>query len=81
MVGVGLARSAATQVKEQPSEVVELKSLTASVQETIKAESSGRRGRSGKKEDDANGKCGIMMSSSERPEKSRASTSIQTANS
>ena len=56
MVGVGLACSAAAQPKEQPGEVVELKSLPASVQETIEQKAAGGEVVQVKREDDANGK-------------------------
>ena len=56
MVGVGLACSVAAQLKEQPGEVVELKSLPASVQQTIKQKAAGGEVVQVKREDDANGK-------------------------
>ena len=56
MVGVGLACSAAAQLKEQPGEVVELKSLPASVQQTINQKAAGGEVVQVKREDDTNGK-------------------------
>lgn len=56
MVGVGLASSATAQLKEQPGEVVELKSLPASVQDTINQKAAGGEIVEVKREDDANGK-------------------------
>ena len=56
MVGIGLACSAAAQLKEQPGEAVELKSLPASVQQTIKQKAAGGEIVRVKREDDANGK-------------------------
>ena len=55
-VGVGLACSATAQPKEQPGEVVELKSLPVSVQETIEQKAAGGEVVQVKKEDDTNGK-------------------------
>ena len=51
-----LACSAIAQLKEQPGEVVELKSLPASVQQTIKQKTAGGEVVQVKREDDANGK-------------------------
>ena len=56
MVGVGLACSAAAQLKEQPGEVVELRSLPASVQQRINQKAAGEEVVQVKREDDANGK-------------------------
>src|SRR5215472_686867 len=56
IVAVGLACSATAQVNEQPGEVVELNSLPASVQETIKQKSAGGEVVQVKREDDSNGK-------------------------
>ena len=56
MVGIGLACSAAAQLKEQPGEAVELKSLPASVQQTINQKAAGGEIVQAKREDDANGK-------------------------
>ena len=56
MVGVGLACSAIAQLKEQPGEVVELRSLPASVQQTINQKAAGGEIVQVKREDDANGK-------------------------
>jgi hypothetical protein len=56
MVGVGLACSATAQLKEQPGEVVELKSLPASVQQTINQKAAGGEVVQVKREDDTNGK-------------------------
>src|SRR6266550_7027079 len=52
----GLACNVAAQLKEQPGEVVELKSLPASVQQTIKQKTAGGEVVQVKREDDANGK-------------------------
>ena len=56
IAGVGLACSAVAQLKEQPGEVVELKSLPASVQQTIYQKATGGEGVQVKREDDTNGK-------------------------
>jgi len=56
MVAIGLACSAAAQGNEHPGEVVELKSLPASVQDTIKQKAAGGEVVQVKREDDANGK-------------------------
>lgn len=56
VVGIGLVCSAAAQLKEQPGEVIELKSLTASVQQTINQKAAEERSGQVKREDDANGK-------------------------
>jgi uncharacterized membrane protein YkoI len=56
MVGVGLACSAAAQPKEQPGEVVELKSLPAFVQQTINQNATGGEVVQVKREDDTDGK-------------------------
>ena len=56
MVGVGLACSAAAQLKEQPGEVVELKSLPASVLQTINQKAAGGEVIQVKREHDTNGK-------------------------
>ncbi len=55
-VGAGLAVSAAAQVRQQPGEMVHVKSLPASVQETINSKAAGREVVRIKREDDANGK-------------------------
>ncbi len=56
MVGIGLACSAAAQLKEQPGEAVELKSLPASVQNTINQKAAGGEVVQVRREDDSNGK-------------------------
>jgi len=56
IVGVGLACRAAAQLKEQPGEVVKLRSLPASVQQTINQKAAGEEVVQVKREDDANGK-------------------------
>ena len=55
-IGAGLAFSAAAQLKEQPGEMVELNSLPAAVQQTIKGKAAGGEIVRIKREDDANGK-------------------------
>jgi uncharacterized membrane protein YkoI len=55
-ISVGLAFSAVAQLREQPGEMVELKSLPASVQQTINKEAAGGEIVQVKREDDANGK-------------------------
>ena len=52
----GLACSAIAQLKEQPGEVIELKSLPASVQQTINQKAAGGKVVQVKREDDSNGK-------------------------
>src|SRR5439155_19952953 len=52
----GLACSAIAQLKEQPGEVIELKSLPASVQQTINQKAAGGKVVQVKREDDTNGK-------------------------
>ena len=63
IVGVGLACSAAARPKEQPGEVVELKSLPASVQETIEQKAAAGEVVQVKREDDTNGKwnCEVVV--------------------
>ena len=56
MLGVGLACSGAAPLKEQPGEVVELKSLPASVQQRIKQKAAGEEVVQVRREDDSNGK-------------------------
>jgi len=55
-IGVGLAFSAAAQLREQPGEKIELQSLPASVQQTINQKAAGGEIVQAKREDDANGK-------------------------
>src|SRR5437667_8139141 len=55
-ISAGLAFSAAAQLREQPGEMVEVKSLPASVQQTINKEAAGGEIVQVKREDDANGK-------------------------
>ena len=55
-IGLGLAFSAAAQPGAQPGEMVDVKSLPASVQQTINQEVAGGEIVEVKREDDANGK-------------------------
>src|SRR5438105_7503626 len=55
-IGVGLAFIAAAQLREQPGEKIELKSLPASVQQTINQKAAGGEIVQVKREDDVNGK-------------------------
>ena len=55
-ISAGLAFSAAAQLREQPGEMVEVKSLPVSVQQTINKEAAGGEIVQVKREDDANGK-------------------------
>jgi len=55
-ISAGLAFSAAAQFTEQPGEMVELKSLPASVQQTINQRAAGGEIVRVKREDDANGR-------------------------
>ena len=55
-LGVGLAFSVAAQGKEQPGEMVEMKSLPASVQQTINQKAAGGEIVQIKREGDVNGK-------------------------
>jgi uncharacterized membrane protein YkoI len=56
VIGAGLACSAVAQVTEQPGEKVQMKSLPASVQQTISQQAAGGEIVRVKREDDANGK-------------------------
>ena len=56
IIGAGLACSVAAQVTEQPGEKVQVKSLPASVQQTISQQAAGGEIVRVKREDDANGK-------------------------
>jgi uncharacterized membrane protein YkoI len=56
VIGTCLAFSVAAQVKEQPGEMVELKSLPAAVQQTIDQKAAGGEIVRVKREDDVNGK-------------------------
>ncbi len=56
VIAAGLAFSAVAQQREQPGEMVELKSLPASVQQTINQRTAGGEVVQVKREDDANGK-------------------------
>ena len=56
MIGTCLAFSVAAQIKEQPGEMVELKSLPAAVQQTINEKAAGGEIVRVKREDDVNGK-------------------------
>jgi len=56
VIGVGLACGVAAQVRQQPGEMVQMKSLPASVQQTISQKSAGGEIVRVKREDDANGK-------------------------
>jgi hypothetical protein len=55
-ISVGLAFSAAAQLRGRPGEMVEVKSLPASVQQTINQQAAGGEVVQVKREDDANGK-------------------------
>jgi uncharacterized membrane protein YkoI len=55
-IGAGLALSAAAQIREQPGEKVDVKSLPASVQQTINQKAAGGEIVRVKREDDANGR-------------------------
>ena len=55
-IGAGLALSAAAQVREQPGEKVDVKSLPAPVQQTINQKAAGGEIVEVKREDDANGR-------------------------
>lgn len=56
VIGVGLACGAVAQVGQQPGEMVQMKSLPASVQQTISQKAAGGEIVQVKREDDANGK-------------------------
>jgi hypothetical protein len=56
VITAGFAFSAAAQVRQQPGEKVDLKSLPASVQQTISQRAAGGEIVRVKREDDANGK-------------------------
>jgi hypothetical protein len=56
VIGAGLAFGVFAQAKEQMGEMVELKSLPAAVQQTIKEKAAGGEVVRVKREDDANGK-------------------------
>jgi uncharacterized membrane protein YkoI len=56
VISAGLAFGVSTQAKEQMGEKVELKSLPAAVQQTIKEQAAGGEIVRVKREDDANGK-------------------------
>ena len=56
MIGAGLACSVAAQMREQPGEMVQMKSLPASVQQTISQKAAGGEIVRVKREDDANGR-------------------------
>jgi hypothetical protein len=56
VIGAGLACGVAAQVREQPGEMVQMKSLPASVQQTINQKAAGGEIVRVKREDDANGK-------------------------
>jgi hypothetical protein len=56
VIGVGLVLSVAAQVRDQPGEKVDLKSLPAFVQQTINQKAAGGEIVRVKREDDANGK-------------------------
>jgi hypothetical protein len=55
-ISVGLAFSVAAQPRQQPGEMVEVKSLPASVQQTISQQAAGGEVVRVKREDDTNGK-------------------------
>lgn len=56
VISAGFVFSVAAQVSEQPGEKVELKSLPASVQQTITKQAAGGEVVGVKREDDSNGK-------------------------
>ena len=56
VIGAGLAIGAIAQAKEQPGEKVDLHSLPAAVQQTIKKQAVGGEIVQVKREDDTNGK-------------------------
>jgi uncharacterized membrane protein YkoI len=56
VIGAGLAGGVAAQVREQPGEKVQVKSLPAPVQQTINQKAAGGEIVRVKREDDANGK-------------------------
>ena len=56
VIGAGLAYGVAAQVREQPGEMVQVKSLPASVQQTINQKAAGGKIVRVKREDDANGR-------------------------
>lgn len=56
VIGAGLAFGVSAQAKEQMGEMVELKSLPAAVQQTIKEKTAGAEIVQVKREDDPNGK-------------------------
>jgi uncharacterized membrane protein YkoI len=56
VIGAGLASSVAAQGKEHPGEMVEIKSLPASVQQTINQKAAGGEIVQVKREDDPNGR-------------------------
>jgi uncharacterized membrane protein YkoI len=56
LIGAGLACGVAAQAREQPGEMVQVKSLPASVQQTINRKAAGGEIVRVKREDDANGR-------------------------
>ena len=56
VIGAGLACGLAAQEREQPGEMVHVKSLPASVQQTINQKAAGGEIVGVKREDDANGR-------------------------
>jgi uncharacterized membrane protein YkoI len=56
VISAGLASGVAAQVKQQPGEMVQMKSLPASVQQTINQKAAGGEIVRVKREDDANGR-------------------------
>ena len=56
VISAGLACGVAAQVREQPGEMVQIKSLPASVQQTINQKAAGGEIVRVKREDDANGR-------------------------
>jgi uncharacterized membrane protein YkoI len=56
VIGAGLASGVAAQVGQQPGEMVQMKSIPASVQQTINQKAAGGEVVRVKREDDANGK-------------------------
>ena len=65
-ISTGLAFSVAAQVKEQPGEKVDLKTLPGSVQQTINQKAAGGEIVRVKREDDANGRWNYESRPNER---------------
>lgn len=80
VIGAGLAFGVAAQAKEHPGETVEMKSLPASVQQTINQQAAGGEVIRVKREDDPNGKWNYEVSFDRRV-KNGHSRLIRTENS